>query len=105
MVLQALLHTSYLTLDPKAYGMKLSPVIGEIYSTASQKAPRNPRVVLARAEWNMGAAKFVGEDPKQYCKDVEASLELFTDFKPKEQFAPSWGEDRAKSLISTICKN
>lgn len=104
MVLQAMLHTSRLTIDPGTYGMTLSPVISRIYKNASEKAPDNPRVILSKAEWDMGAAQFFGEDPKKYCEDLQTSLRLFSESDPEEQqFAPSWGEDRAKMLVARTC--
>ncbi|WP_373055974.1 hypothetical protein [Zunongwangia sp. H14] len=103
MVLQALLHTAYITLEPSVYGMKLSPVISNIYEEAAKIAPDNPRVVLSKAEWNMGAAKFFGKDPGEYCDDLKSSLKLFSDFTPEEKFWPEWGEDRAKQLIKANC--
>ena len=102
-ILQAMLHTSYLTLDPSTYGMKLSPVINNIYTKALKKAPDNPRVVLSKAEWDMGSAQFFGEDPKKYCGDLQRSLRLFEEDKPATPFEPSWGKDRVKMLIAQNC--
>lgn len=103
MVLQAMLHTSRLTMDPLRYGRELSPVITGIYATASDKAPQNPRVVLERAEWNIGSARFHGEDPAKYCSELKQSLELFEKEEAPANFTPIWGADRAKKLISQIC--
>lgn len=105
MILQALLHTSYITLDPSVYGMKLSGTVDSLYNKALEIAPENPRVLLSMAEWNMGAASFFGEDPSQYCKDVKKSLELFSNFKTQEQFYPSWGKSRAEDILATTCSD
>ena len=102
-ILQAMLHTSYITLDPGTYGMKLSPVITNIYETAAAEAPDNPRVALSRAEWNMGSAQFFGEDPAKFCPDLEAALLLFEAEEPAETFAPRWGKDRTQMLIAHTC--
>ncbi|WP_424494279.1 hypothetical protein [Salinimicrobium sp. GXAS 041] len=102
-ILQAMLHTAYLTLDPSFYGMKLSPVINDIYTQALQEAPYNPRVVLSKAEWDMGSAQFFGEDPAKYCDDLKRSLRLFEEDKPTVPFEPSWGKDRAEMLIARTC--
>ena len=104
-VMQAMLNTALITLDPSVYGMKLSPVISEMYNKAAAQAPENPRVALAKTEWNMGAARYYGQDPKKYCDDLKAVLPLFEAFKTEELFAPSWGEARAKMLIETTCKD
>ena len=105
MVLEAMLHTGYLTMNPMEYGPSLSPVIIEIYDTAARLAPENPRVALSRAEWNMGAAPYMGKDPSIYCGDVAASLPLFEAYEPSEPFAPDWGEERAKGIIEKYCGN
>lgn len=103
MVLQAMLHTARLTVNPSIYGMKLSPVINGIYSEALSKAPENPRVKLSKAEWDMGSASFFGKDPKIFCPDLQASLELFSKETHSKLTAPAWGEDRAKMLIAEQC--
>ena len=102
-ILQAMLHTSSLTMDPSFYGMKLSPVINNIYTQALKEAPENPRVVLSKAEWDMGSAQFFGEDPAKYCDDLKRSLRLFEKDKPTVPFEPSWGKDRAEMLIARTC--
>lgn len=102
-ILQAMLHTSYLTMDPSVYGMKLSPVINTIYNEALKKAPANPRVVLSKAEWDMGSALFFGEDPKKYCDDLQTSLKLFGKTGSEEQFYPAWGKERVEMLIARTC--
>lgn len=104
MVLQAMLHTSRLTIDPNLYGMKLSPVINRIYNDAFEKAPNNPRVIVSKAEWDINSARFFGEDPEKYCEDLQNGLRLFGKEKAPEKFYPSWGEDRARKLVAATCK-
>ncbi|NNK29134.1 MAG: hypothetical protein HKP06_12935, partial [Flavobacteriaceae bacterium] len=71
MVMQALLHTAWVAYDGATYGMTLSGKVVEIYSKAIQIAPNNPRVILNKAEWDMGAARFFGQDMAPFCKDVQ----------------------------------
>ena len=94
MILQAMLHTATLTLDPAAFGMKLAPVISGIYDEASKKAPENPRLVLSKAEWDIGSATYFGEDPKKYCPQLKAGIELFAKENHSPTAAPAWGEER-----------
>jgi len=103
MVMQALLHTAWVAYDGATYGMKLSGTVVQIYAKAQELDPNNPRVVLNKAEWDMGGAKFFGQDTAPFCKDVQRSLELFANFKPESPFHPNWGEDRAKQIIED-CK-
>jgi len=99
LVLQALLHTAWVAYDGASYGMTLSPKVTALYAKAEQIAPNNPRVVLNKAEWAMGSARFFGQDTKPFCKDVERALELFTNFKPETAFHPKWGKNRAEQIL------
>jgi hypothetical protein len=101
MVMQALLHTAWVAYDGATYGMTLSGKVSELYAQAEQIAPNNPRVMLNKAEWAMGSARFFGQDIKPFCKDVEKSLELFANFKPESPFHPKWGRDRAEQVLKT----
>ena len=104
MILQAQLHTAWIAFDGASYGMMLSPKVSSLYAKALEVAPTNPRVVLAKAEWDMGSARFFGQDTTPFCKDVEKSLELFATFKPTGEFAPNWGEERAKQIVESCSK-
>jgi len=103
MVLQALLYTVYVASDGAKYGMLLSGKIANIYATAYKISPQNPRVVLNKAEWDMGAAKYFGQDIAPFCKDIEKAVELFANFKPETSFHPNWGKERAEEVLKT-CK-
>ena len=103
MVLQALLHTAWVAFDGATYGMTLSGKVVELYTKANIIAPKNPRVVYCKAEWDIGGAKYFGQDTKPFCKDLEHAIELFANFKPETAFHPNWGADRVKMLL-TSCK-
>lgn len=103
MVLQALLHTVYVASDGATYGMTLSGKVMALYTQAEKLAPNNPRVVLNKAEWEMGGARYFGQDTKPFCKDVERALELFATFKPESKFYPDWGKERAEEILKD-CK-
>ena len=102
-VLQAMLHTVYVASDGAKYGMTLAPKVAQLYEKALKLDPTNPRVVLNRAEWNIGSAKYFGQDTKPFCKEFNIALELFTNFKPESKFHPNWGKERAEEMI-TSCK-
>jgi len=103
LVQQAMIHTAWVAYDGATYGMTLSSKIVQLYNEAKTIAPINPRVAFCKAEWDMGAAAYFGQDTKPYCKDVERSLELFATFKPDTEFHPNWGEKRAKLALQR-CK-
>ena len=103
MVVQALIHTAWIVYDPMVNGMKLSPIIMGIYTKASFMAPKNPRVISGKAEFEIGGAKYFGTDTKPLCEQIEKSIELFANFKPESPFHPSWGLKRAQQALKE-CK-
>ena len=102
-ILQALLHTVWVAYDGATYGMTLAPKVAALYEQAAKIDPNNPRVILNKAEWNMGSAQFFGQDTAPFCKDIERALELFANFKPETPFHPNWGKDRAEKTLKS-CK-
>jgi len=104
MVIQALVHTAWIASDGMVYGPTLSPKVATIYGQALQLAPDNPRVLFSKAEWDMGSARFFGQDTTPYCKDVERALELFATFKPETPFHPNWGKERAEQVLDACNK-
>jgi len=94
-VLQAMINTAWIVYDPMINGQKLSgPTMG-LYAKAEAIAPNNPRVVFSKAEFEIGGAKFWGQDTKPMCAQIDRAIALFATFKPETPFSPSWGLDRA----------
>lgn len=104
MVLQAQLYTAWIVFDGQKYGMLYSQKASEMYNKALKLAPENPRVVLSKAEWDIGAAKYFGQSIDSYCKDIQGAIELFATFKPEEAFYPTYSEDRAKEIQAANCQ-
>ena len=71
---------------------------------AIQIDPNNPRVAYCKAEWDMGSAKYFGQDTAPFCKDMERSIELFANFKPETPFHPNWGKERAEQVLESCTK-
>ncbi len=103
LIVQALIHTVWLVSDPMTNGQKLSPKIMELYEKASKIAPENPRVILSKAEFEIGGAAFWGTDTKPMCDQVKRSIPLFENEKPATPFSPKWGKDRAETVLKN-CK-
>jgi hypothetical protein len=103
LVMQAQVLTNWVAFDGMTYGMKYSAKITELYEKAYRLAPENPRVAFGKAEWGMGSAKYFGQDTAPYCKEIEASLELFANFKPDSALHPNWGNERAEQSAAA-CK-
>ena len=103
LVMQAQVFTNWVAFDGMKYGMKYANKVPELYTKAIAIDAKNPRAVFGKADWDMGSAKFFGKDTAPYCKEIEKSIELFTNFKPESKLHPNWGKERAEQVLKT-CK-
>lgn len=103
LVVQALIQTVWLVADPMTNGAKLSPQIMELYEKAIKIAPENPRVLLSKAEFEIGGAAFWGKDTKPMCDAISHSIKLFENEKLATAFSPKWGRERVDELLKN-CK-
>jgi len=102
-ILDCLWHTVWVAYDGAVYGMKYSAKVSMLYEEAIKLAPNNPRVLLNKAEWGIGGAKFFGQSTEPYCEDIQRAIDLFPDFKAIEEFSPTRGIDRANKLLEQNC--
>ncbi len=103
LVMQAMIHTAWIVYDPMTNGQKLSGTVMELYGKAEAIAPENPRVIIGKAEFEIGGAKFWGTDIKPICAQIEKAIGLFATFKPETPFSPKWGLERAQEALKN-CK-
>ncbi|MEP2278133.1 hypothetical protein [Maribacter sp.] len=103
MISYALLNTAYIAFDGAKYGMTLSGENIAIYQKAQAIAPKNPRVLLGKTEWDMGTAKFFGKSTAPYCEDIERAIALFKEEEQTIPYYPYSGIERANE-ISDNCK-
>jgi hypothetical protein len=100
MIVKALANTAYINFDAQKYGMTFSGKNEFIYQTALKIAPNNPRVILSKAEWDMGSAQFFGSSIEPYCKDIKRALGFFQNEEKSEvKFYPDWGEKKAQKIL------
>ena len=105
LIMEAMTNTAWIAYDGATYGMTLSGKNAQLYQKALELAPDNPRVVLSKAEWDMGSARYFGKDTTPYCKDVERAVELFATFKGGDDpFYPKWGPEQAERVLQQ-CKS
>ena len=98
-ITQALLNLGYIAFDGQKYGMTLSGKNNMLYAKALKIAPNNPRVILGKAEWEMGAAKFFGKSTKPYCEQIKRAIELGKKEKIETEFYPKFQQKRAKQVL------
>jgi len=104
MIIQALHNTAYIAFDGQKYGMTMSGRNAQIFNKAIQIAPTNPRVILQKAEWDMGSASFFGKSTEPYCNDIQKALEMLkSEKKSTVKYAPSWGKERAEQVLKQNC--
>jgi hypothetical protein len=103
LILQGKLYLMYIMSNPEVYGRKYAPIITSINKKAYKLAPKNPRVVLTKAEWEMGSAKYFGFPAEEFCKEFDKAVKLFDTFKVKSKLYPKWGLTEAKQAVKN-CK-
>ena len=104
LITQAMLHTVYVAFDGQKYGMTLSPKNSQLYSKALAIAPNNPRVVLAKAQWDMGSARFFGQSTAPFCKEIKRSMTLFQKEEKRAMYHPFGGIERAQEAMKECGK-
>jgi hypothetical protein len=85
--------------------MKYSPKIAELYQNAFKIAPQNPRVVLGKAQWDIGSAKYFGQPTEKFCADIQHAIELFDSEVPAGEYYPQGGGDYAREVLIENCGN
>ncbi|HLN94010.1 MAG TPA: hypothetical protein VK183_00140 [Flavobacterium sp.] len=103
-VMQALIYTAWIVYDPMTNGMKYSGLVMQEYEKAEKLAPNNPRVVFGKAEFEIGGAKYFGQDTTPMCQQIDRAIGLFATFKSDVPFYPQWGLDRAKEAQAQCAK-
>ncbi|SDE63782.1 hypothetical protein SAMN05421636_106217 [Pricia antarctica] len=58
LVMEALINTAWIAFDGATYGMTLTGKNTQLYQKALQLAPKKPRVVFSKAEWDLGSARY-----------------------------------------------
>ncbi len=102
---QAFLNIAYMAFDGQKYGMTMSMKNNALYAKALKLAPNNPRVVMSKAEADMGAARFFGQPIAPFCKDVKKAVTLAKEEKITEKFYPNFMFNRAEGILKKCKKS
>jgi hypothetical protein len=103
LVVQGLIYTGWIVSDPMTNGMKYSRMANGIYTKAERLAPENPRVMFSKAEFEMGSARYFGQDTTPICEQISKLIPLFENYQLETPFHPNWGLDKAKEVLAN-CK-
>lgn len=104
LIRQALLHVAYMAFDGQKYGMTMSMKNAALYKKAFELAPENPRVILSKAESDMGAARFFGQSTKPFCENIKKAIELSKKEEITVKFYPKFNVERAEKVLEQCMK-
>ncbi len=99
LVLQAKLFLVYVISNSEKYGRTYAPIISKLNNDAYLLEPENPRVILNKAQWEIGSAKYFGTSTEKFCADLQNAIKQFEIYKSKEVFAPEWGLKETKQAL------
>jgi len=98
-VLQAFYLTGRLVVNPMERGQEYSGLVGQANGKALAIDPANPRAKLMKIQMDMGAAPYMGQDPKSFCPQAKELLAGWDNFKPKSSLHPNWGKDQLEGIV------
>lgn len=103
-VVKGMINVAKMAAEPMVYGPTLSAPTEKLYQKAIALNKNNPRAHSGLAEFQMGGARFFGQDLSPYCKKLQESIELYDAFKAESKFHPSWGKTWTLQVIKS-CGN
>ena len=88
-----------MTVDPMTRGAVYSSRINNKYGKALELNPQNPRALYMKGNMAIGSARFFGSSTDEGCALVKESLIYFAKEEDRG-LLPTWGEDRARSIVA-----
>lgn len=101
--LQAFYYTARLTVDPQSRGMEYSMLSNQAIGKSLGINPQNLRARYMKISNDMGAARFFGKNPADYCPDAKALYDSWDEVKSPSPIHPQWGKDQVAELLNS-CK-
>ena len=98
-VIQAFYLTGRLVVNPVERGQEYSGLVGQADGKALAIDPSNPRAKMMKIQMDMGAAPYMGLDPKSFCPQAKELLASWDNFKPKSPLYPNWGKDQVAGIV------
>lgn len=98
-VLQAFYYTARLVVNPMERGQEYSGLSARAVGKALSLDASNPRAKLIKLQGDIGAAPYMGLDPKSFCPQAKELLADWDNFKPKSPIHPSWGKDQVEGIV------
>ena len=98
--LEGVLYTGYVAMDPETYGMQYSSKIMGLHGKALELDPKNPRAQLNKIEYEIGTARFFGQDLGTFCGPLSKTRPLFENQDSSVPYAPSYGIQRLDPIMA-----
>jgi len=98
-VMQGLLYTARLMIDPVTRGQKFGALSGQAIGTALGIEPENPRARYMQLANEMGTARFFGSDVSASCEKATILLAEWDNYQTKSPIHPRWGKGRLVGLM------
>lgn len=102
-ILQAMVYSGRLTIDPMARGMEYAPKLSAAYAKATEYNPENPRTYFLQGNQVYHTPVNFGGGPKNSLPILETAKIKFENFKPKSDLHPNWGKDENLKILAK-CK-
>lgn len=100
-VIKGMINVAKIAAEPMVYGPTLSAPTEQLYQKAIELDQTNPRAHSGLAEFQMGGARFFGQDLAPYCKRLQESIALYDAFEVKGMFHPNWGKEWIVQVIKS----
>ncbi len=97
--LQSFYYVGRLVVDPMERGQKFSALSGQAVGKSLALDPANPRAKMIKLQGDIGAAPYMGLDPKSFCPQAKELLASWDNFKPKSALYPSWGKEQVEGIV------
>ena len=85
--------------------MDKSFIVITSYSIHYTKLYENPRVALEKVLFDIGKAKYFGQDTQGFCVELQRTKELFATFKPETTLHPDWGREKLAEALAKCSYN
>ena len=97
--LQAFFYVGRLVINPMERGMQYSSMASTSLEKALALEPGNPRAKMMKLQLDMGAAPYMGQDPKSYCPEAKELMAKWDEYVPKSPLYPMWGKDQMAGIL------
>jgi hypothetical protein len=98
-VMQGMLYTARLVVDPMSRGQKYGALSAQAIGTALGIEPENPRARYMQIANEMGTASYFGSDVSAPCQKARVLYDGWDNYQLKSPIHPRWGKGQ---LVDTM---